>query len=178
MKNRILAVLLLAILVGNGAAAKDGGNRDEHPFGAYVSVLGDPYISIVGINLGVNLFSFSRVTAGYGSWTPTFTYTDGTSEKVKVTTTAAGVKFMVPSWNLTPFAGINYAQMTFERQDKVLASSSYSLSEKASITYPYWTAGIEFTASFGFYIAVGYNKPTGILASIPGLPYLNLGWFF
>src|SRR4051812_24530336 len=124
MKHGKLFFILVTFTCSLGLPAQASGtSRENHRYGGYFSVLGDPYLTLLGINLAANLLPYMRVNVGYGSWTPTFTYTDGTSESVNITTIGGGVKFMHPDWDFTPVIGVNYAHMAFNRANKTVSTS-------------------------------------------------------
>lgn len=170
-----LALSLILVITSSLAHAN---NREVHRFGVYGSLIGEPYISIVGVNVGINPTAFMRVIAGFGQWTPTFTYTDGTKEQVRITTYGFGAKFMLPEANFTPFIGIHYGNMSFSHVNKTISTGTYGYGGEASISFPYVSVGLDWTASTGFYFAAGFSKPIGVLAHVQGLPFLSIGWFF
>jgi hypothetical protein len=151
--------------------------REEHKFGIYGSLLGDPYLSLTGINLAYNLTSFMRLTAGYGQASVTGITLDAltTPTTITVTSIGGGLKLFLPHSSFSPVAGFNYSSATVSISGTPDGTSSfYGLSAAASIMYANF--GIDWQTHYGLDIGLGYNLP--ITAGLLGIPYFNLGWFF
>lgn len=142
--------------------------RMKNRAGGYVGILGDPFPTIIGLNVGYNVFDFMRATAGLGQVSASV----GTAEAT-ATTVGAGARFFVPGWNLTPTAGLSMAYVMVSKEGGMSVSVKNFDESGAHI---YATLGIDYQASSGFNIGAGYNL--SFKSGIGGLPYLNLGWFF
>ncbi len=170
-------------------ALTPASNRMAKRFGAYVSVLGDPSPTLVGINGAYNITDYLRATAGLGYVSTSLTMGSSVSE-ASLTTFGGGIKAMMPGWNLTPIMGLNVAYAAFSSKStqpkKIPGSYTESVAGandpelevnglKESQINPYLTVGADWQDKSGF------NAGLGIQLSFIGAdatPYFQLGWFF
>ncbi len=178
MGFRLLSVTL-AVAVISGSVFGDNrssvassetaaSNRMLRKAGVYLGLIGDPFPTLVGVNLAYNAFDFARFSAGLGRVSATL----GTSE-ASATTVGAGAKFFVPGWSLSPVAGMSFAYVS------VSQSGAGTVSVKnfgSSAAHVYATLGLDWQAASGFNVGAGYNL--SFASGVGGLPYLNLGWYF
>ncbi len=179
MGTRLLSVIFATAVI-NGAAFADTrshgtstetaaqSNRMMRKAGVYLGILGDPFPTLVGVNLGYNAFDFMRITGGLGRVSATL----GASE-ASATTLGAGTRFFVPGWNLSPVAGLSFAYVSVSQTGGAAVSVSNFGSSAAHI---YATLGFDWQAASGFNVGAGYNL--SFKGGVGGLPYLNLGWYF
>lgn len=151
-----------------------GNNRTSHPFGLYLSLLGDPFPSVWGINAAYNLAPWARLAAGYGSVSGTSINASLQTVTINMTTIGAGLKFMLPEANFTPVLGVNWAQVTVSTSGGSLSSTFNGFT--ASGSHIYATAGLDWTSSGGFNLGAGYNF--SFTNGVGGAPFISLGWFF
>ena len=170
-------ILMTLICITTQAMASDGeltsslpnDNRTHTKFGTYLSILGDPAPTLVGINAAYNLTDFLRLHAGYGQVSVTDSVSlngsQFTSSTASMTTLGGGALAMVPGWNLTPVAGLSYSH--------VFLSGSGIFSVSPDNVYA--TVGVDWQAHSGFNLGAGFNMA---LAGQSSGGYVNLGWFF
>jgi len=170
--KRPLAIALLSMLVTLSSFASEGGSsRTMHRFGLYVGFLGDPFPTLVGFNLGINLASFLRICGGYGTISASSVdATSGTTTTLSATTIGGGARLFVPGWNFSPTVGASYARVNLSGTGTTVGGFG------ASGSHTYLSAGFDWQANIGFNLGFGYNY--SLLAGVGGLPYINLGWFF
>lgn len=170
LKQKILLGLGLGTFILNLGwiqsvqANENRESRLEHRFGIYTGLLNDPFPTLIGLNLAVNVLSFLRINAGYGSIS---------SSGVSVTSLGGGAKLMIPGTTFTPVLGINYANVNVSTTDPS-ALPIYGISANTKNTY--LNLGFDWQTQAGFNFGVGYNY--SLLSGVGGAPYLNLGWFF
>lgn len=149
-------------------------NRSAKKLGVYLGY-GEPAPTVLGINVAYNLADFVRLRAGYGK------LSSGTSVSVggqtfdlgeaSTTTLGAGARFSVPGWNLTPTAGIHFANVSYTGNGLTTVGG---FNESGSHVYS--TLGVDWQAQSGFNAGLGYQFSFKSGAD-NGL-YLNAGWFF
>ena len=166
MKNLVLTLSMLVALIAQPALA---GSRDTKKLGLYVGFLAEPIPSVVGFNIGYNLASFVRLSAGYGTISLT-----GTGYEVKATTIAGEAKFMLPDWNFTPFATLGYSNvdMTVTGTGADTSSLGGLGASAGTLTYGF---GIDWQTNFGFNLGFSYKM---VSKTGDGLPGFYLGWYF
>src|SRR4051794_7111747 len=77
------------------AAAAEPSSRTSHRIGAYLSFgAAEPEGAITGSSIGLNLFDFLRITGSYGAGDTSYA--------------GAAIRIMIPTFNLTPYAGLTY----------------------------------------------------------------------
>lgn len=138
-------------------------NRMHKKLGAYMSLLGDPSPTLVGVNAAYNVTDYMRVNAGFGHVSASLG-----DESASLTTVGAGAKFFVPGWNFTPVLGANLAYAAFSGDTSVGGLTSTGLN-------PYLSVGFDWQARSGFNMGLAMNIS---LAGADSNPCLNLGWFF
>jgi hypothetical protein len=163
----LIAMTLLVVAVSPGMYGQS--NRMNHKFGLHLGLLGDPFPTLLGLNLDYNLIDWARVTAGYGSVSA-----DVTGGKLTATTFGAGVRAMVPNWNVTPVVGLSFASVSVSATGTAVSGDVGGFS--ASASHLYATFGLDYQAGIGFNVGLGYN--VSLKSGVGGLPYINLGWFF
>jgi hypothetical protein len=154
--------LLLACLLFVGPAARAERReslRKEKTLGAMVGLL-DPYPSLIGLTVGWQTSTTLRLELGVGRQN---------LELSHVTTWAAGVKFFVPHWDLSPWASVHFASVSHDGADPILGFSR-------SGTHAYAGLGLEWLTETGFTASVGYHVSTKGTAS--SQPMLAIGWYF
>ena len=177
MKARLLVTCLLVVGVGaTGVGAThnastetvSSSNRMLRRAGVYLGLIGDPFPTIVGVNLAYNAFDFARFTAGIGKISASIGATEASA-----TTLGATSKFFVPGWNLSPVAGLGFSYVSVSQTggSKITVSNFND-----SAAHVYATIGVDWQAASGFNIGAGYN--VSFKSGVGGLPYLNLGWYF
>jgi hypothetical protein len=143
-------------------------NRMKNRAGGYVGILGDPFPTIIGLNVAYNVFDFMRATAGLGQISASI----GTAEAT-ATTIGMGARFFVPKWSFSPVAGLSMAYVSVSQTDG-LSISVKNFDQSGAHLYA--NLGIDWQAATGFNVGAGYNL--SFKSGIGGLPYLNLGWYF
>ncbi len=172
-----LAFAVGFFLLSGGAFPQDAeadNDRTKHKFGLYGGILGDPFPTALGGNVAYNVTDFTRVTAGYGSFSVT-----SVSDKLTVTTIGIGAKFFLSERNLTPVVGLNYSNVTFKLTGTLGTLEVAGLSASTGVMYVNF--GVDWQAGSGFNLGAGYNLSPRWSAQygwrVIGLPYLNFGWF-
>ncbi len=176
MKARLLLTWLIAFGIGSAVLATTqntstetvSSNRMQRRAGVYLGLIGDPFPTIVGVNLAYNAFDFARVTAGIGKISASI----GSSE-ASATTLGTTAKFFVPGWNLSPVAGVGFSYVSVSQAGGAKITVS-NFTESAA--HVYGTVGVDWQAASGFNVGAGYNL--SFKSGVGGLPYLNLGWYF
>jgi len=174
MRRTFLAVAVL--LVASGILAQDAtaqSNRMKHQIGLHIGLLGDPYPTLVGFNANYNAMDWLRVTAGYGSISADVTDVTGTGT-FKATTIGFGARLFVPDWNFTPVGGISWATVSVTVSGTALLGDVAGFSANGS--HMYATIGFDWQTGMGFSLGGGYNM--SFKSGVPGVPYINLGWYF
>jgi hypothetical protein len=172
-------VLLLAIMfnlssfaagtTANTSEATVDSNRMKNRLGAYLGLLGDPFPTIIGVNVAYNIFDFMRATGGFGQVSASASF-GGAEVSAKATTFGLGTRFFVPGWSLSPVGGLSFAAVS-------VSGSGVSVNNFSdSGSHVYATLGADWQAASGFNVGVGYN--ISFKSGIGGMPYINLGWFF
>ena len=175
-----VALLALGLATAGSVYASEGGvslqsapsHRSLKKFGAYLG-LGEPAPTVIGINIAYNLAEFVRLRAGYGSQTvATGINLSGLNlMEASTSTIGMGARFFVPGWNLTPSAGLHWANVSYSG-DGMTSVGGFTQSG----SHIYSTIGVDWQAQSGFNAGLGYQfsfKSGGD----SGL-YLTAGWFF
>lgn len=178
MKNCLVAFFaIISIFIANPSAQAESG-RMNNRFGFYLAAFGDPFPSLLGINLGINATDFLRFHLGYGSITGTVSSTSapGQNSNFTITTIGGGAKLLVPDWNFSPLLGIGYSQVTVTASGPSTTNTLYGFTGTATATTGYAAVGFDWQANVGFNLGFGYNW--SLLPGVGGLPYAQIGWFF
>jgi hypothetical protein len=138
-------------------------SRTEKKIGAYLSVLGDPSPTLVGVNAAYNVTDYLRANVGFGRVSASIGDLDAS-----LTTIGIGAKAMVPGWSLTPTAGLGLSYAMFSGNTSVGGLTGNELN-------PYLSFGFDWQAQSGFNAGVVMNVS---LNGASSNPCLNLGWFF
>jgi len=159
-KLSIFAVVVFCLITGNAiAASSSGSSRTANRLGAYVSILGDPFVSMFGANIGVNLTDFLRVNGGAGATVTGI---------INGNTYGGSAKLFIPGWNLSPFIGYGYS---------VVKVDFLGLVSKTFTGVTYVQGGLDWTADIGFNFGIGVNKSIN-LGKVGAVPFLHFGWYF
>jgi len=172
-KNLTVIILFFTVLFSSTTLQAAESNRTQNDLGFYVGLLGDPFPSLMGINLGYHPTEFLRLTAGYGRSDFLFVLGDADLQSY-----GAGVKFMLPKWNFSPVVALNYTYFKIDLDsflgiDLTTSASAGVSVVSAGIGFD-WVTGSGFNLGFGVNIGVSGIEST----STPIIPYLNIGWFF
>lgn len=168
LRSLVVAVAV-AVIAGIFQDATAQSNRMTNKLGIHVGLLGDPYPTLVGFNANYNVMDFLRASAGYGSVSA-----DVSGGKLTATTIGFGVRGMVPDWNFTPVVGVSWATISVSASASGISGDVAGFSGSASHLYA--TFGIDWQTGMGFNLGAGYNM--SFKSGVPGVPYLNLGWYF
>ncbi len=163
----LMAVTLVVAMLPSHSLGQS--NRVNDRFGLHLGLLGDPFPTLVGINVNYNALDWLRATAGYGSITVSVT-----GGELTASTLGAGVRAMVPNWNFTPVLGMSVATVTVSATGAGVSGDVGGFAVSASHFYA--TIGFDYQAKIGFNIGAGYN--VSLKSGVGGLPYVNLGWYF
>ncbi len=177
--KRMLLTLAVLIPLGAHAAATnatsettEASNRMKRRLGAYVGLFGDPYPTIVGINVAYNALDFLRVSGGLGQLSASSSF-GGADASATATTIGAGARFFVPGWSFSPVAGLGFAYVNISQSGGMKVSVNNFDSSGAHL---YGTIGVDWQAGNGFNVGGGYNL--SFKSGVGGQPYVNVGWFF
>ena len=177
--NRCLVMTCAILTFGSVGLTRpahaEGSGRTAHPFGVYVDLLGDPAVSLWGINAAYNILDFMRVNVGYGS-IPAITATGATVTPLTISGSSigGGLKFFVPNWDFSPVVGANVASLSLTGSGSFFGQAA---SASAAAVFPYMTAGFDWQTKGGFNLGFGAIVVLGT-SGTAALPFLNLGLFF
>lgn len=145
--------------------------RMDKKFGFHVGVIGEPFPSIIGVNLNYNIFDFLRVSAGYGSISTT-----QSGAELSATTIGAGLKTFIPGWSFSPMVGLSWANvsMTVTGNASGLDVGGFTAGRDGSHIYA--TFGIDWQTGLGLNLGAGYAY--SFLDGVGGLPFVYIGWYF
>ncbi len=120
----------------------------------------DPFPSLIGLNLAMNVTPFLRAMIGYG-------YTS--TGEASLSTIGGGIKFLVPTWEVSPFASLAVSRIDHSGSEPI-----HKINEDFQQLYS--TFGLDVQLETGFNIALGYHLSwTG---GINGMPTISVGYFF
>lgn len=173
MRRSILVVAVLVFASGMFVQnALSQSNRMKHQIGVHVGLLGDPYPTLVGFNANYNAMDWLRATAGFGQISADVSDVSGTAT-FKATTFGFGARFFVPDWSFSPVGGISWATVSVTVTGTALGDvAGFS----GSGSHLYATIGFDWQTGMGFSLGGGYNM--SFKSAVPGVPYINLGWYF
>jgi hypothetical protein len=171
MKKKI-ALFLMALLVSVSVAGISYGEdtRADKKFGVYVSLVGDPFISLYGINAAYNATDYLRINGGFGQIG---------ADNVNITSVGLGAKLLVPHWAFSPYFGLEFSESFLSSNLGQVwfynPSGNGSLGTSFSSLYP--SLGFDYQDKGGFNLGLGviFYTVEGTSGVLPGL---NLGWFF
>jgi hypothetical protein len=163
-----LYLVFLSSSISNAASIRESAmsSRQRHPFGVYLGVF-DPFPSLIGVNVGMNIASFIRFRAGYGPLE-----ISSYDSSISVNTLGVGGSLFVPDWSFSPTIGFSWAQVTVIG-GVADADDIYGFGATASHTYV--SAGFDWQTGIGFNMGLGYNH--SLRKGIAGCPYLHIGWY-
>lgn len=182
---KLKCICLLAVLVGFSAlGARTPSESSQSTFfgtngpsdrmskraGAYLGILGDPFPTLLGVNVGYNAFDFLRLHAGIGRVSASAGIGDS-SLSASATTLGVGARALVPGWSLSPTVGLAAAMVVYSSSGASIKVNGF----EASGAHVYASLGVDWQTPGGFNLGLGYNL--SIRSGIGGLPYLNFGWF-
>jgi hypothetical protein len=170
----VLAILVSTVSWGKTLPVKEDlstvsvvqSSRMHKRVGAYLGVLGDPFPTLVGVNLAYNVFDFLRATAGLGQVSASVG-----NASASATTVGAGARFLVPGWSLSPVAGLSVAYVGYSSSGGGVSVGGFN----SGGLHAYASLGVDWQTVSGFNLGAGVNVSTK--AGVGVLPYLNLGWF-
>ena len=170
--NKKTVLFLLALLglftIAGISHAQD--SRSDKKFGVYLSLAGDPFVSLGGLNGAYNATDFLRLNAGLG-----YVGTDTAS----LTSVGLGAKILVPHWEFSPFFGLNFSEsfLSSSLGQVFFYNPSNGNISGNSLSFFYPSAGLDWQTQGGFNIAL--NLIFFDVANTTGvLPGLNIGMFF
>ncbi len=152
----------------NSSEITVASNRMRRKAGVYLGVLGDPFPTLIGVNLAYNAFDFARFTAGLGQISASLG-----NASASATTLGGGARFFVPGWSLSPVAGLSFAYVAVSQSGGTAITVANFTTSQALI---YGNIGVDWQAASGFNVGLGYNL--SFMSGLGGLPYINLGWYF
>ena len=158
--------LVLAVAATSQEARAD---RTAKPFGVYLGLLGNPFPSIWGVNVGYNALPFLRGSIGYGKTSvsdPTIT--------VDASTIAFEAKGTVPDWNFSPCVSLGYTNVSMTISGTGSTDSLAGLSGSGGSMYVGF--GFDWQTNVGF--ALGLEYKLLLTSGGSGLPAIYLGWYF
>jgi hypothetical protein len=162
----LISVNSFAVVETVSSAKLEPSHRMQKRAGAYLGILGDPFPTLIGVNLGYNVFDFLRATAGIGQ----VSASTGAST-ASATTLGAGARFLVPGWSLSPSAGLSVAYLAYASDGLGISLGNYG----AGGLHAYASFGVDWQTEGGFNLGLGYN--VSFRSGFGGMPYINLGWF-
>lgn len=169
--KKVIFVLLLASIAKAETTQSLSTSMDSNRAGKKIGIttgFGNPFPSILGMNVNYNVTDWARATAGYGE----ISVSSGDS-KASVTTLGAGADAFVPGWSLSPTAGLRISKVDVSNSGG--AELEVQGVEK-STTLLYAQAGLDWQSQGGFNIGLG--QVVGISGGKAAGSYLNLGWYF
>lgn len=147
--------------------------RMSNRAGAYIGILGDPFPTLLGVNLGYNVTDFMRVSVGGGRVSASIGDGVGDGASASATTFGVGTRFFVPGWSISPTVGLGAAYVAVSQSGGLSVSVQNFNSSGGHI---YGNLGVDWQMKGGFNAGLGYNL--SFRSGIGGSPYLDLGWFF
>ncbi len=182
MKN-VLSVLMVLLAQPinsfaqeNVVSAEVEDVREQKKYGVYLGI-GTPYPSLLGINVGYNISSDVRVTAGYAELeaTTSLSYDSSTGwqeEKVKASTYDLGAEYyFMKGQNWRPVAGLHMGYVDISGKGDMTINSF-----KKDTVHAYVNAGVDYVSRNGYQFAIGFNQ--GVVENTNGSIYVNAGQFF
>lgn len=166
MRTKVLGLLLLVSLTETTAFAAQTtvdtveSARTSKKLGMYLGI-GDPCPTVLGINLAYNVTDFLKASVGYGSISVL-----GASAK----TLGAGIRGLVPGWNVSPTVGLHWAHVSYDGPGIIEVGGF-----KESSSHIYTTLGVDWQTGAGFNLNGGYHY--SFKSGIGGGIYLGAGWF-
>lgn len=169
MKTMIAMILLMTSFANASVNQVRAGmsNRQANKIGITTG-FGNPFPSILGMNLNYHVTDYLKASAGYGEIS-----VSSMDEKAKVSTIGGGVDFMVPGWSLSPTAGLHVSKVDVSNSSNIDISVQ-GIEKSTTLTYA--QAGVDWQAEGGFNIGVG--GIAGLSGGSASGSYLSLGWFF
>lgn len=161
MRQLVLCLLVCSQLLL--ASPTESSMRMQKRFGVDTSLVGDPFPTLLGINANYNAWDFLRLKAGAGL--------TSNMDDVAGNTFAVGARFLVPSWDFTPFTGISLA---FIQLDGHFREAAFGFPSGDTL-YLYVPVGLEWQTKFGLHVASSVSMA---LSPWVALPTLSLGWYF
>ena len=181
MRNlaKIVALVVTALAWQSAMAEREGANE------VIVNRMAKPLVTNIGLNnagpvgigvgVGYSILPWVKADAGYSEMKMTTGLSiDGegnmTTTSLKYQSYAAGAKFAVPTWNLTPIGGLHVAQYSIKSED----SEAMFNGMKGSGTVLYSTLGVSWQGQSGFSTEAGMNVPLG--GKMLSAAFIDVGW--
>lgn len=159
MKSLLSIILFLCLLLTFPIYSAEKEGRISKRYGVIISIL-DPFPSLLGLNFAVNVLPFLRASLGYG-------YTS--IGEASLSTLSGGVKFFVPTWEVSPFATLFVSRIDHSGSEPIHGI-------KEDFQHLYTTFGVDVQLESGLNMALGYHLTwTG---GINGMPTISVGYFF
>jgi len=157
----ILLMTFISSTVFGNTTETEMSVRSERKIGAYLSLLGEPHPTLLGVNVGYNFLDYLRASLGYGE------VSVGMGD-VEASMSSLGVlgKASVPGWSFSPTLALGYT--------RVFTSSN--LETNLGENNIYTQLGLDWQSKTGFNLGLGVN--VSLNGAAPAAPFLNLGWFF
>jgi hypothetical protein len=143
------------------AGESEGAVRANHPIGAYLSLWGDPFPALWGINAAYNVYDFFRLNAGVG--------TDST-DRITATTFGVGGKLFVPGWALSPTVGLNWSIDNLSQNNTVDIRGLRHGGNRL-----YGNVGLDWQTTIGLNLGIGYIQ--SFASNGGGSGYVSAGFF-
>lgn len=170
----IIAMTTTAIADNESGTLSTQVETPAHRFGVYAS-LGNPYPTLLGLNVAYNINRDLRASLGYGEVEATtgisINESGMTTQTVSAKTYAAGAEYFFLDSPVRAVAGVRAGYFQVSGQGEIEIDGF-----KKSTGYVYSNLGMDWVSRDGYQIGGGYNVAF-VGASGAGF-YLNSGWFF
>lgn len=175
--KRLLILILFTGMQNAWAATEEVRTESpkvERQWGGYVG-LGNPYPTLLGLNLAWNATPHIRATAGYGEIEVTtsvsFSSSGFVEEKTKAQTYAVGADYLFMDGSLRPLIGakVGYFDISGKGEFEVQGIDK-------STGLLYGNLGVDWIASSGLNVGAGFN--VSVLGGSGANFYANLGYFY
>jgi hypothetical protein len=169
-KKQYLLTILTVLFLSESAAFADNSSveqvqtsdRMKNRLGTYLGVA-EPAPGLLGANVAYNVTDFLKASLGFGR----ISITSGTAE-ASATTVGAGVRALVPGWNVTPTAGLHYGHV-FYSGTGMLAAGGFDQSGG----HVYGSVGVDWQTPGGFNLNGGLRQ--SFRSGVGGGIYLGIG---
>lgn len=179
MRGLIAIVLGLTLsqssyAIEGGESRVQAGSPNARKWGTYVGI-GNPYPSLLGLNVAYNVDSHIRASIGYGEIEVTSGITfdgNGISEqKTKASTYSAGADYLITDYQVRPLVGLRAGYFN------VSGNGTFNVQGVSRSTgLLYTNIGLDWLAGGGFNMGAGLN--VAMLGGAGANFYANLGYFF
>lgn len=162
--SALMSGIAVQAAVTGGTSESVSESRMNRRLGLIVGV-GSPSPGLVGANVAYNVLSALRAEVGLAQ-----IKTEFFGQETSSTTFGFGAKGFVPGWKLTPTVGLHFATYTNSTSGEFIGSSS------SGGSHIYTTLGMDYQATSGFNLGVGYA--VSFRSGMGSSAFINLGWFF